>query len=134
MLTPNKTSEALLSSCTWRNISSTTMKTHLVGKHKQGYGDNAYTKEKTWRKQKASESSFLWIFATLVRNKLMKKKTTSSQPSSWDGQDLACWWDQQLSSSLLANTLKGFRLMNQDHQCNAIWPFFLNRNLAIFRQ
>ncbi len=92
MLTPNNTSEALLSSCTWKNISSTRMKTHLLGKLKQGYGDNAYTKERTWRKQKASESSFLWIVATLLWNKLMKKKTTSSQPSSWDGRDLACWW------------------------------------------
>jgi hypothetical protein len=86
------------------------MKTRPFGEHKQGFGDNAYIKEKTWQEQKTNESSSWWTVATLVQNKPMRKKMTSSQPNFLDGQDLACWWDQQLLSTLLGNTLTRFRV------------------------
>jgi hypothetical protein len=34
------------------------MESRLLGKHKQGSGNNAYIKGKTWQEQKANESSF----------------------------------------------------------------------------
>jgi hypothetical protein len=108
----------------WRNISSTTTESHLLGKHKQGSSNNAYTKGKTWREQKTNKSSFWWIVATFMWNKLVRKKMTSSQPDSLDGWDFAYWQDQWLSSSLPNKPQKGlgFRLANQDHWCSAIWP------------
>ncbi len=110
MPTPNNTNKGLLSSCTLKKHFIHHMKTRPFGEHKQGSGDNAYIKGKSWQEQKTNESSSCWTVATLVQNKPMRKKMTSSQPGSLDSQDLACWRDQQLLSSLLGNTLKRFRV------------------------
>ncbi len=109
MPTPNNTNEALLFSCTLKKHFIHHMKTYPFGEHKQGFGDNAYTKGKTWQEQKTNESSSWGIVATLVQNKPARKKMTSSQPGFLDGWDLACWWDQRLLSLLLGETLKRFR-------------------------
>ncbi len=57
MPTPNNTSKDLLSSCTLKKHFIHHMKTRPFGEHKQGSGDNAYIKGKTWQEQKTNKSS-----------------------------------------------------------------------------
>jgi hypothetical protein len=92
----------------WRNISSTIMKTCPLGEHKQGFDDNVYTKGKTWQEQKLVRATLGELSQLLCETSRWGKNDFFT---TWllDDQDFACWWNWQLSSSLLSNTLKGFR-------------------------
>ncbi len=58
MLIPNNMNEILMSSSMLKKYFIHTMESCPLGEHKQGFGNNAYTKGKAWREQKTNESSF----------------------------------------------------------------------------
>ncbi len=131
MPTPNNMSKALLSSCTLKKHFIHHMKTCPFGEHKQGTGDNAYTKGKTWQEQKNQRKLLLANYCNSCAKQADNEDDfLTTQLFGWSRSCLLARSTTIVNATWQhPNKVYGLGWHNRDCWCSAIWPITSNAKM-----